>query len=210
MILKVGLTGGLASGKSTVARTLAALGALTIDADHVVGHLYRPGEAGHAALVREYGPGIVRPDGEIDRAKLAGIAFATPESARRLNALIHPLVIAEERRMIEAIDDGIVINEATLLLEAGGRERYDKIVVVDVPPEVQVERAVARGMSRDDAVLRIARQMPREERLRYADYVIDNSGDTRELEAAAQRVFEALRRDLAGKTQKAEGRRQKS
>ncbi|HEV2722174.1 MAG TPA: dephospho-CoA kinase [Thermoanaerobaculia bacterium] len=216
MILEVGLTGGLASGKSTVARTLAALGALTIDADHVVSHLYRPGEAGHAALVREYGPEILRPDGEIDRARLADIAFATTQSAQRLNALIHPLVIAEERRLIDAESERfpergrIVVNEATLLLEAGGRARYDKIVVVDVPPEVQVERAVARGMSRDDAVRRIARQMPREERLRYADYVIDNSGSARELEVQTHRVFDALKDDLAEKRQKAEGKRQKS
>jgi dephospho-CoA kinase len=201
VILAVGLTGGLASGKSTIARTFAALGAVTIDADRVVAHLYRPGQAGHAALVREYGPEIVRADGEIDRVKLADIAFATPAAAQRLNALIHPLVIEEERRMLEAIDDGIVVNEATLLLEAGGRARYDKIVVVDVPPEVQVERAVARGMTREDAVRRIARQMPREERLRFADYVIDNSGDARsaEAEAEARRVFEALENDLAKK-----------
>ena len=205
MILKVGLTGGLASGKSTVARTLAALGALTIDADHVVAHLYRPGEAGHAALVNEYGREILRPDGEIDRVKLADIAFATPESAQRLNALIHPLVVAEERRMIDAETerfpgrDRIMVNEATLLLEAGGRAGYDKIVVVDVPPEVQVERAVSRGMSRDDAVRRIARQMPRQERLRYADYVIDNGGDARAAEVETHRMFDALTKDLVSK-----------
>ena len=215
MILKVGLTGGLASGKSTVARTLAALGALTMDADHVVAHLYRPGEAGHEALVREYGREILRPDGEIDRVKLADAAFATPESAQRLNALIHPLVIAEERRMIDAEAerfperDRIVVNEATLLLEAGGRERYDKIVVVDVSPEVQVERAVGRGMSSEDATRRIARQMPREERLRHADYVIDNSGDARELETATHRLFAALKDDLETKKQKAKSKKQK-
>ena len=199
MILTVGLTGGIASGKSTVSRIFASLGALTIDADQVVARLYRPGQAGHDALVREYGTEIVRPDGEIDRVRLADIAFATPESAQRLNALIHPLVIAEERRMVDAIGDGIVVNEATLLLEAGGRERYDKIVVVDVPPDVQVERAVARGMTREDAVRRISRQMPREERLRSADYVIDNGGDSRALEAAAGAVFEALKNDLETK-----------
>jgi dephospho-CoA kinase len=199
LILTVGLTGGLASGKSTVARIFAALGAIAIDADQVVARLYRPGEAGHAALVREYGSEILRAGGEIDRARLADIAFATPESAQRLNALIHPLVIAEERRMVDAIGDGIVVNEATLLLEAGGRARYDKIVVVDVPPDVQVERAVARGMTREDAVRRISRQMPREERLQAADYVIDNGGDSRALEAAAGRVFEALKNDLETK-----------
>jgi dephospho-CoA kinase len=199
LILTVGLTGGIASGKSTVSRIFASLGAVTIDADQVVARLYRPGQAGHDALVREYGTEIVRPDGEIDRVRLADIAFATPESAQRLNALIHPLVIAEERRMVDAIGDGIVVNEATLLLEAGGRERYDKIVVVDVPPDVQVERAVARGMTREDAVRRISRQMPREERLRSADYVIDNGGDPRALEAAAGAVFEALKNDLETK-----------
>ena len=215
MILTVGLTGGLASGKSTVARTLAALGAFTIDADHVVAHLYRPGEAGHEALVREYGREILQPDGEIDRVKLADIAFATPAEAQRLNALIHPLVIAEERRMIDAEAerfpgrDRIIVVEATLLLESGGRARYDRIVVVDAPPEVQVQRAVARGMSRDDAVRRIARQMPRQERLRHADYVIDNGGDARRAEVETHRVFEALRGDLAEKRLKA-GRRQKS
>lgn len=199
MILAVGLTGGLASGKSTIARTFAALGAATIDADRVVAHLYRPGQAGHAALVHEYGPTILRADGEIDRVKLADIAFATPAAAQRLNALIHPLVIDEERRMIDAVDECIVVVEATLLLEAGGRARYDKIVVVDVPAEVQVERAVARGMTRDDAARRIARQMPREERRRFADYVIDNGGDARSGEAAARGVFEALQNDLEKK-----------
>src|SRR5205085_6904550 len=99
---------------------------------------------------------------------------------------IHPLVIAEELRMIDAFAEGIGDVEATLLLEAGGRARYDRIVVVDVPPEVQVERAVARGMSRGDAVRRIARQMPREERLRFADYVIDNGGDARSAEGAVR------------------------
>jgi dephospho-CoA kinase len=205
VILTVGLTGGLASGKSTVARTFASLGAFTIDADHVVAHLYRPGEAGYEALVCEYGPEILRDDCEIDRVKLADIAFASAEAAQRLNALIHPLVIEEERRMIASEAerfpdrDRIIVVEATLLIESGGRARYDVIVVVDVAPELQVERAVARGLSRDDAVRRIARQMPRQERLRYADYVIDNSGDRRGIEVQAHRVFEKLKGELANK-----------
>jgi dephospho-CoA kinase len=200
VILTVGLTGGLASGKSTVARLFGSLGATTIDADQVVAQLYRPGQAGHEALLRAYGREILRPDGEIDRPKLAAIAFASPEAAQRLNALIHPLVLAEEQRMIDAVDEGIVVVEATLLLEAGGRARYDEIVVVDVPPEMQVERAVGRGMAREDAMRRIARQMPREERLRFADYVIDNRGDAEALEGEARRVFEALQRDLKQKS----------
>ena len=202
MILRVGLTGGLASGKSSVARTLHGLGCVTIDADAIVSRLYRPGAAGHEAIVRVYGREILRPDGEIDRPKIAAIAFATDEEAQKLNALIHPLVAEEEARLVEAERsrfpdrDRIFIVEATLLLEAGGKQRYDKIVVVDVDPETQIERAVKRGMDRRDAEQRMARQMPREQRLALADYVIDNSGDPRRTEIETHRVFERLRGDL--------------
>jgi dephospho-CoA kinase len=208
VILRTGLTGGIASGKSTVSRMLAHLGCLTIDADAVVSHLYRPGAAGHAALVRAYGPEVLRDDGEIDRPKLAARALATPEEAKKLNALIHPLVIEEEAR-ITADEvarfpgrDRILVVEATLLIEAAGRDRYDRIIVVDVDVETQLERGVARGMERQDVELRIARQLPREERLRYADYVIDNRGDERSTEIQTHRVYESLRADLAALAQK--------
>jgi dephospho-CoA kinase len=201
MILRTGLTGGLASGKSTIARFLAVLGCVTVDADQIVARLYQPGQAGHEALVRTYGSGILLEDGTIDRRKLAGIAFANEESAKALNALIHPLVVAEETEWMASEErragDRIVIVEATLLIEAGGDERYDRIVVVDVEPERQLARAVARGMARDEAVRRIAHQMARDERLRYADYVIDNNGNLAAAEAETFRVFEALKRDLA-------------
>jgi dephospho-CoA kinase len=197
MILRTGLTGGIASGKSTIARIFATLGCITVDADEIVARLYQPGEAGHDALVRTYGSGILLPDGSIDRRKLADVAFASDDAAKALNALIHPLVVAEEVRMMdEETREGIVIVEATLLIEAGGKDRYDRIVIVDVDPETQLARAIARGMTRDDAERRIARQMPRDERLRYADYVIDNSGDSRQAEAETKRVFAALQRDL--------------
>jgi dephospho-CoA kinase len=203
VILHAGLTGGIASGKSTIARIFASLGATTIDADAIVAELYRPGAAGHEALVRAYGSGILRAGGEVDRGRLADLAFATPEAARQLNALIHPLVLAEERKRLGAIsgnDDRIVIVEATLLIEAGDLERYDKVIVVDVEPEKQIARAVARGMERGDVVRRIANQMPRAERLRHADYVIDNSGDPWRAEVETHRVYERLREDLASKT----------
>ena len=212
MILRVGLTGGTASGKSTVARTLAALGCVTLDADAVVARLYRPGEAGHDALVRAYSRDILTADGEVDRRKLADIAFATSEATKRLNALIHPLVIAEEKRIIEAESarfpdrDRIVVAEATLLLESGGKKRYDKIVVVDSGPELQVERAVGRGMARPDAKRRMAQQMSREERLALADYVINNNGDAHALEAETLRVYERLLADLAAKKTSAASR----
>ena len=177
---------------------------MTIDADQIVARLYQPGQAGHAALVRTYGAGILTTDGAIDRSKLADVAFANDQAAKKLNALIHPIVVEEESRLIAAEErtadrDRIVIVEATLLFEAGGKSRYDRIIVVDVDPATQLARAVARGMTPEDAARRIARQMPRQERLRYADYVIDTSGDLRATEAETVRVYELLRQDLGSK-----------
>ena len=153
MILRVGLTGGIASGKSTVARTFASLGCMTLDADQIVAQLYRPGQAGHRAIVETYGISILTSDGEIDRQKLADVAFVSDHAAKKLNALIHPLVIEEQARLIAAQEqssprDGIVIVEATLLIESGGRDRYDRIIVVDVDPDTQRSRAMGRGMTR--------------------------------------------------------------
>lgn len=196
MILRAGLTGGIASGKSTVAKTFVRLGAHVIDADAVVSELYRPGNSGFDAIVGSYGRQVLRPDGEIDRAKLSAIALADPESASELNALIHPLVIAEEARIMEEADgsggDRIVIVEAALLLESGGRNRYDHIIVVDVDPDTQLKRAIARGMDRNEALRRIARQMSREDRLALADYVIDNRGTREETERQTREVYAKL------------------
>jgi len=211
MILRVGLTGGIASGKSTVARTLAGLGCVVIDADEIVARLYRPGEPGYEALVSAYGRDILRPDGEIDRPKLASIAFVNDQSAKKLNELIHPLVIDEEERIITAEAqrfpdrDRIVVVEATLLLESGGRKRYDRVVVVDSKPELQFDRAVGRGMNRQDAERRNARQMSREQRQRQADYLVENNGDFATLERETMRVYEKLRADLEAKKKSAAG-----
>jgi dephospho-CoA kinase len=198
-LLRVGLTGGIASGKSTVRELLAAHGCHTIDADKLVHELYEPGRAGHAALVATYGGQILRDDRTIDRPKLASIAFSDPSEAKKLNALIHPIVIAETEERLARIADGIAVVEATLMIESGGRNRYDRIVIVDVVPEVQIDRGIARGLPREEVLRRIANQIPREERLRYADYVIDNSGDREHLEQETRRVYERLRDDLRAK-----------
>ncbi|MGZ8868162.1 MAG: dephospho-CoA kinase [Thermoanaerobaculia bacterium] len=206
MILRVGLTGGIASGKSTITREFAGLGCVTVDADEVVARLYRPGGEGHEAIVREYGPSVLLPGGEIDRKKLADIAFASKEAAAKLNALIHPLVIAEEQRIIDAESqrfprrDRIFVVEASLLLESGGRDRFDRIVVVDVDPKLQVERAVGRGLSRAETERRMRHQMSREDRLKHADYVIDNSGDRRSAEIQTREVYQQLREDMRRRT----------
>ena len=203
MILRAGLTGGIASGKSTVRALLGNLGCHTIDADRLVAELYEPGRPGHAALRAAYGDGILRDDGTVDRPRLASIAFADPAEAGKLNALIHPIVIGATEEWIASIEqsrgDGIVVVEATLMIESGGRQRYDRIIVVDVDPSVQIERGVARGLARDEVLRRIANQIPRQERLRHADYVIDNSGDTASLERETRRVHELLLADLEAK-----------
>ena len=203
-LLRVGLTGGIASGKSTVRALFAALGCHTIDADKLVAELYEPGQAGHKALVATYGEQILREDRTIDRVKLANIAFSDPAEAKRLNALIHPIVIEETEERLARIQDGIAVVEATLMIESGGRHRYDRIVIVDVDPQVQVERGVARGLAREEVLRRIANQIPREERLRHADYVIDNSGDLEQLERETRRVYELLRADLAARAKSPE------
>lgn len=205
MILRAGLTGGIASGKSTIARIFASLGCVTIDADAIVARLYRPGGAGHNALVDAYGKSVLTGSGEIDRKKLADIAFASREAAQKLNSLIHPLVIAEEERLMNAEEsrfpdrDRIFVVEATLMLESGGKDRYDKIIVVDLDADTQETRAAMRGVSRPDARRRMKNQMTREERLKAADYVINNNGDRRAAEVETHRVYEKLREDLEAK-----------
>jgi dephospho-CoA kinase len=200
MILRVGLTGGIASGKSTVRQMLHDLGAHTIDADKLVAQLYEPGQAGHTALVATYGDGILREDRTIDRAKLANVAFASPEESKKLNALIHPIVVHRTEELLHEYEqthgDGIAVVEATLMIESGGRNRYDRIIVADVDPETQIARGVARGLTREEVERRVAHQIPREERLRYADYVVDNNGDRAQLEAETRRVYAHLLADL--------------
>lgn len=203
MILKVGLTGGIASGKSTIACLFRELGCFVVDADQVVRELYAPGEAGHRAIVQQYGERILDANGQIDRVQLSQRALGDASGANALNSLIHPLVmrrveqiVMDEERRIGG-GDMIAVVEATLLLEAGGKKTFDWMIVVDVDPRVQVERAIGRGMRREETERRMARQMSRKARLGNADYVISNDGGLEAAAAETRKVFAELQRDLA-------------
>ena len=178
-MLTIGLTGGIGSGKSTVSGLLEEKGAVVIDADRIVRELQQPGQPVFQAMVDEFGDGIVAPDGTLDRQAVADIVFEDPEALKRLNAIVHPAVgvAMAERLAALAETDSIVVLDIPLLVESG-RDDMAALVVVDVDPEIAVQRLVEhRGFSAEDARARMARQASREERLAKADVVIDNSGD---------------------------------
>jgi len=177
-MLRVGLTGGIGSGKSTVASLLKERGATVIDADAIARQVVEPGQPALAALVAEFGDEILREDGTLNRGELARVAFHDPEATARLNGIMHPAIKAETARLIDlAGRDAIVIHDMPLLVETGQHELVDRVVVVDVPEATQLERAVGlRGLTRDDVERRMAAQVSRQDRLAFADVVIDNSG----------------------------------
>ena len=191
---RVGLTGGVASGKSTVSAILAELGAVVIDADVLAREVVAPGTKGLAAVVEEFGPEVLGPDGGLDRPRLGALVFADPGRRRALEAIIHPLVRARAAELeAEAAPGTLVVHDIPLLAETGQAGGFDAVVVVDVPPEVQVERMVGiRGMSEDEARARIAAQAAREDRLAVATYVVDNTGSLEELRARVEEVYAAL------------------
>lgn len=195
-MIRVGLTGGIGSGKSTVARMLEARGAVVIDADAIAREIVEPGEPALHALVEEFGDSIIAGDGSLRRGELASVAFASPDGTARLNAIMHPLIRAESaRRLDEAVAEGasVVVYDMPLLVETGQRDLVDFVVVVDVPVETQVERAVAqRGLDEADVRRRIQAQASREERLAAADVVIDNSGTTVETMAQVTTLWHNL------------------
>jgi len=186
---RVGLTGGIGSGKSTVARMLADHGAVIVDADQISRDLVEPGSEALAALVAEFGPGILAEDGSLARARLAAMAFADPEGTRRLNAVMHPRIRAEGQRRIAAQPDAqVVVYDMPLLVETGQTDLVDLVVVVDIPAEEQIRRAVEmRGLDEQDVRRRMQVQASREERLAAADIVIDNAGS---IDATARQVDE--------------------
>ena len=191
-MLLIGLTGGIGSGKSTVSRLLDERGAVIIDADGIVHELQAPGQPVFEAMVAEFGPSIVRPDGALDRQAVADLVFNDADALKALNAIVHPAVGAEiaERMQREAETDHVVILDVPLLVESG-RDDMGGLLVVDVDPEVAVQRVVdQRGMREEDVRARIAKQVSREERLAKADHVIDNSGTPADLEREVDRAWD--------------------
>jgi dephospho-CoA kinase len=195
-VLRVGLTGGIGAGKSEVSARLAAQGAVVIDADAIAREVVEPGTEGLAEVVEAFGPEVLLPDGTLDRPRLGEIVFADPELRGKLNEIIHPRVgarMAELER--EAGPASIVVHDVPLIAESGRTDAYDLVVVVDVPPRVQLDRLVRRrGMTREQAEARMAAQATREQRLAIADIVIDNSGSLAELDRQAGDLWSELRR----------------
>ncbi len=192
---RIGLTGGIGSGKSTVASLLLEHGAIVIDADAIARELVEPGQPALAALVAEFGPGILTPVGTLSRGELAKLAFSDPEATKRLNSIMHPLIGAESARLIQAApESAVVVYDMPLLVETNQRDLVDLVVVVDAPEQVQIERAVSlRGLEQEDVERRMRAQVSRDERLAIADYVIDNSGSAEELKASVAGLWADLK-----------------
>ncbi|GAA3233501.1 dephospho-CoA kinase [Actinocorallia longicatena] len=198
-MLKVGLTGGIGSGKSEVSRGLVARGAVLIDSDAMAREVVEPGTPGLAAIVEEFGPGVLRADGALDREKLGSIVFSDPEKLAALNGITHPLIGARGQELLAAAPEGsIVVYDVPLLAENRLKPLYDLVVVVDAPVETQLDRLTSqRGMTEEAAGARIAAQATREERRAIADHVIDNSGTLEELHAHIDALWADLQKRLA-------------
>jgi len=194
-MLRVGLTGGIGAGKSTVSRLLAARGAMVIDADRLAHEVVEPGTDGYAALLDEFGPSVLSADGSVNRATLAELVFADEAARRRLETIIHPRVRARAKELEAQADaQAVVVHEIPLLVETAA-DGFDVVVVVDIAEDEAVRRLLGRGMSADDAWSRIRTQASREQRRAVADVVLDNSGGT---DSLSEQV-EALWRDLSAR-----------
>lgn len=194
MTVRVGLTGGIASGKSTVSAILAELGAIVIDADALAREVVARGTPGLEAVVAEFGPGLLTPEGDLDRPAMGALVFGDAEARKRLEAIIHPLVHQRSAQLeAEAPADAVVVHDIPLLAEVGRAGAFDAVVVVDAPAELQVSRMVEdRGWSREEAESRIAAQASREDRLAIATHVVDNTGTLDELRRRVEQVYAEL------------------
>jgi dephospho-CoA kinase len=193
-IVRIGLTGGIGSGKSTVSRLLADKGAIVIDSDVLAREAVAPGSPGLAAVVEAFGDEVVTADGALDRPALGRIVFADPDARRRLEAITHPLVRARAREIESAAPTGsVVVHDIPLLVETGQQDKFDVVVVVDADVGDQLTRlARTRGMSEDEARARVAAQATREQRRAAADYVVVNDGSLDDLRRRVDEVWAAI------------------
>lgn len=198
-MLKVGLTGGLACGKSFVGTALAGYGCLVIRADELGHAVLEPGGPAYDPVVREFGRGILNEKGWIDRRLLAARVFEDPQALARLNAFVHPAVFQQEERLLAEFaalePKGIAVVEAAILIETGRYKNFDRLILVTCTPEQQVARSIHRdGVAEAEVQARLSRQMPLEEKRKFADFVIDTSGAKEETLRQTRAVYEALRR----------------
>jgi dephospho-CoA kinase len=197
-MLRVGLTGGLASGKTFVGRALVDLGCYLIEADKLGHQVMLPGGEAYAAIVQEFGPGVVDDAGRISRRKLSGIVWNNPERLEKLSSLVHPPVQQREEsqmaQIAQADPRAIVVVEAAILVETGRYKSFDRLIVVTCSAEQQLERALERGSyNKEEILARLSRQLPLEEKLRVADYVIDTSGSKEATIEQVRTVYGKLR-----------------
>jgi dephospho-CoA kinase len=197
-MLRVGLTGGLASGKSFVGHALADLGCHLIEADELGHQVLLPGAEAYDAVVQEFGQEILDPAGAIDRRKLSAVVFDHPDLLRKLSNLVHPPVVARENRMIAEIaqkdPQAIVVVAAAILVETGSYKKFDRLIVAVCRAEQQVERAMKRNAyTREEVLARLSRQLPIAEKVRVADYVIDTSGTKENTLEQVRTVYSSLR-----------------
>jgi dephospho-CoA kinase len=199
--LLAGLTGSIATGKSTVSRMFAHLGARVIDADLLAREVVMPGQPAYARIVEEFGPQVVQEDGSLDRKALGAVVFADAGKRKRLEEITHPAIFVRQQRILSVLDEeafeGVVIWDAALLFEGGGVAKMDRVVVVYADPETERRRLMERdGLSDAGARVRIASQMPVAEKAKLADHVIDNSGAREETERQVRAVYGVLLAEL--------------
>jgi dephospho-CoA kinase len=189
-VLRIGLTGGIGSGKSTVSALLAARGAVIVDADRIAREVVEPGTPGLARIVEAFGEPVLAADGSLDRAALAAVVFADPEARRQLDGIVHPLVRARAAELAAAAPPGaVVVNDVPLLVETGQASSYDLVLVVEADPATRVSRLVQRGLTAEDARSRMAVQASDEQRRAVADVVLDNSGTVEQLAEQVDRLW---------------------
>ena len=208
--MKVGLTGGVSSGKSVVGEMFAALGAAVIDADHIAHALMQPGQPVYGEVVQHFGSGILNPDGTVNRARLAEAAFGLPNQkapshVQELNRIVHPAVIEKQEEWMNEIgrkqSRGIAMVEAALIIEAGAAKRFDRLIVVTCQPEQRIQRwahlrKVNQEIAAREVTRRMAAQLPDEEKTKLADYVIDNSRSMDDTQKRVEEVYKELRQQV--------------